>query len=106
MSRYRSNQLITKDDEKTQITHLEASRAPVHKMNVLAFDLIEGIVDFLGCHVSSIQETARHVLVVGHVTFYQLISRMETLGCHLCHPCEKPSFKKITFVLITCDVTI
>lgn len=60
-------------------TYLEASGAPVHKLNgPLGFDLGNGCVHILGHHVSTVEHTAGHVLAVSGVALDHLVGGLET----------------------------
>ena len=55
-------------------TNLEASWAPVHKLDSsLRLDCCYGCIHIFGHHVTTEQQTAGHVLAVTWVTFYHLI---------------------------------
>ena len=57
---------------------LEASRAPVHKLDrALGLDGGNGSGDVLGAHVSAVEQAARHVLAVARVTLHHLVARLK-----------------------------
>ena len=57
---------------------LESRGAPVHKLDgTLGLDGGNGSINVLGDHVSTVQETARHVLPVTRITLHHLVGRLK-----------------------------
>ena len=55
-------------------TNLEASWAPVHKLNgSLGLDCRNGCIHILWYHITTVQQTASHVFTMTWVTFHHLI---------------------------------
>ena len=64
--------------QDSNFADLEPSWAPVDKLNSpLGLDGGNGSVHILGYHVSTIQQTARHVLTMTRIAFYHLIGRLK-----------------------------
>jgi len=60
------------------LTDLESSRAPVDKLDVaFGLDGSNSIVDVLWHHVTSVKQTARHVLAVTRIALHHLMGRLE-----------------------------
>ena len=63
--------------------YLEASRAPVHKLDGFAhFDVGNGCIHVLGHHISSVQEANSHVFPSTRVTLHHLILRFKAVLCY------------------------
>ena len=59
-------------------TDLEASWAPVHELNgTFGLDVSDGGVDVLGDDITTVQETAGHVLTVTGIALHHLVDGLE-----------------------------
>ena len=68
------------------VKDLESSRTPVDELNVaLRLDSSNGVVDILGNNVSTVQQTAGHVLAITRITLHHLMRRLEAGVGDLCH---------------------
>ena len=63
-------------------TNLEASRAPVHKLNgSLGLDCCDSCIHILRYYITTEQQTASHIFAVTWVTFHHLIGWLKTGIC-------------------------
>ena len=69
-----------------KLTHLKSSWAPVHKLNCpLSLDGGNGSIDIFGYNITSIQQTACHVLAMTRITFYHLVCWFKASIGYLSH---------------------
>lgn len=67
-------------------TNLEARRAPVHKLDgSFSLEHGHGCMDILGHHITTVQETRRHVLAVARITLDHLVVGFEARLGNLLH---------------------
>lgn len=68
------------------LTNLKSSWAPVHKLNSpLSLDGGNGSIDIFGYNITSIQQTARHVLAMTRITLNHLVCWFEASTGDLSH---------------------
>ncbi len=59
-------------------SNFESSWAPVNELNgSLGFDGGNGSIDILGDNITSVEETASHVLAMTRITLHHLVSGLE-----------------------------
>ena len=67
-------------------SNLEASWAPLHKAEgLLALECPDGRIHIFGDHISSVEQTDRHVLSISWITLDHLIVRLEAGISNLSH---------------------
>ena len=60
-------------------SYLKTCGTPVHKLNgALGFNVGDGSVDIFGHHITSVEQTAGHILPKARIALHHLIDRLKT----------------------------